>query len=182
MKYLKLWERPEFYAGFNPEEDYLLAVWAKTDHLLDQSNWETIGRDIRAVAARFKFDKPEERMSGVYAGGISPRSSGWVYTWSAGCSLRGSVDYMMIRGDAPQAVIDMGEEILESLEDYCVYDEGHFGELEEMQACEFWESMSIRERADVLREARYDGSIFAARHPYPPSDDTGAIREILNGY
>ncbi len=61
--------------------------------------------------------------------------------------------------------------------DYPVVDEDDWSMLEYDEACEYWERMSVRERADYCERAGI--SIFAARRHYLPQDDRGALYELL---
>lgn len=160
---LELWEHPGSYFGFNPTEDYLLYAKHRESDTITESNYRCIERDVLKLAAAHPFDMPEERMPDSFPsrGGISPRSAGWIYTWKAGSSMVGWIEYMMIRGDAPEAIIDKGHHIMADLSGYPIYDEDDWSELECRQVYEYWASESIRGRMHRLQEA--GDSVFAAR-------------------
>jgi hypothetical protein len=69
-----------------------------------------------------------------------------------------------------------------ALADYPVADESHWSELEFSEACDYWASMSVRDRLEAIEHSHCRGvSIFAARRAELPSDDTGALQQYLNG-
>ncbi|MBK7864345.1 MAG: hypothetical protein IPJ65_38245 [Archangiaceae bacterium] len=91
----------------------------------------------------------------------------------------GWIEWVAIRPGTPAEKIAL--ELAQSLEGYPVLDEDHWCNLEHDEADAYWNSMSVSNRLEVLRRAHYRGSCLAARHDYPPSDDTGYIQEILTG-
>lgn len=97
------------------------------------------------------------------------RESHWAVGW---------VEWIAIH-ESDLTAIDKAQAILNALDDYPVVNEDHWSELEWNEASEYWERMSVRERAEYCKRAEV--SIFAARRDYMPSDDTGALLELLRG-
>jgi hypothetical protein len=94
------------------------------------------------------------------------------------CSMAGWVEWIAIH-ESDTVARDKAQSILDRLDGYPVVDDDHLSELEWGEACEFWEGMTVRGRAILCRDAGV--SIFAARRPYIPRDDSGYIFESLRG-
>jgi hypothetical protein len=90
----------------------------------------------------------------------------------------GWIEYIAIHQDDEKA-LKIADEIMSDLESYPVVNEDHWSNLEYEEACDYWEKMTVRDRAEYC--ARADISIFAARRPYLPQDDTGALFDMLRG-
>lgn len=164
-----VWSHPESYGGFSPDGDIILAVQHRDADALTRSNFACIARDLSAVA----FD------DGRNESAIAKRPD--VYHFRAGCSLVGWIEYLLARPDRGDSLLEECEETLSALADYPVYDESHCSELEWNEAAEFWESLSVRDRAELIRDSKCGASLFAARRADLPSDDSGALFERLRG-
>lgn len=81
--------------------------------------------------------------------------------------------------DAPEPLLIAAAEWLAALADYPVADEADFSELEWSEAAEYWEQMSVRDRAELIRESKCGASIYAARRDTLPDDDSGALMDRL---
>ena len=90
----------------------------------------------------------------------------------------GWVEWIAIHESAA-AKLKTAENILRRLEAYPVLDDDHFSDLEWKEADEQWRRLSVSERVNLCRDAGV--SIFAARHEWPPADDSGYIFEALRG-
>ena len=104
---------------------------------------------------------------------------GWVHDFRAGHWAVGWVEQIIVRRDAPDSVIIMLADIDAALEGYPVYDESHFRELEWTEATDYWSSLSVRDRAEYIRDTGCGASIFAARRGDMPQDDDGSLFEAL---
>lgn len=153
FKFLKKWERPDSYAG---------ADWPDWFVFLGQH------RDSDALT-RSNFECGLARLGGESETVQVIRERHWAVGW---------VEWIAIHESAADK-LDAAETILKRIDAYPVLDDDHFSELEWKEAEQFWASLSLRERVDLCREARV--SIFAARHGYIPSDDSGFIFESLRG-
>lgn len=159
------WTKPQYYAGFSPDGDYLLASQHRDSDSLTRSNWICICQEFETEAFDNRETEYEDRPN--------------VYTWSASHCMVGYVDYLMVRSDAPEETLKAAAMILDKLEQYAVYDEDHWSELENNEACETWSGFSVRDRLEILKGTGV--SIFAARRDYMPDDDCGYIAERLRG-
>ena len=168
---LSIWETPSDYFGFDPVGDIGVAAQNRDSDALSRSNY-------RVAMARL-----------LKAAGQSPEAIGdWdgddmdarpaVYDWRAGHWAVGWVEYLMVRSDAPQAVLGEAQAIADALEDYPALDEDAWSELEYEEAGDFWASLSVRERADYIKDYAPEVSIFAARRDWVPSND-GWLDEVL---
>lgn len=72
---------------------------------------------------------------------------------------------------------EVADGILRALDAYPIADEMDYSELEYERAAGYWETLSVRERADWCR--RYHVSVFAARRAEIPEDLTGALISAL---
>ena len=157
------WTKPGSYWGFSPDGDYCVMSQHRDSDCLSRSNW---------IVACERFNaEPWDNGSENYD------SRPAVYHWRAGHCLVGWVEYLMIRQDAPAEILDLAESMLSNLEGYPVLDESHFSGLETNEVEEYWSSLPVQDRMEYCREAGI--SIFAARRPWIPPEDTGYIYERL---
>ena len=152
-KFLKKWERPDSYAGADWPDYFVFLGQHRDSDALTRSNFE-------CGLARLGGESETVRVI---------RERHWAVGW---------IEWIGVHKSAADK-LDAAETMLEQIDAYPVLDEDDFSELEWKEAEQFWASLSIRERVDLCREARV--SIFAARHGYIPSDDSGYIFERLRG-
>lgn len=162
---LEVWRRPRDYAGFSPDGDYLIASVHRDSDTISRSNWAVLCADLGAE---------------FYASRECTDERPPCYAWRAAHWAVGWIEYLCVRADAPGDLIARAIEWMAALEDYPVADDGHLTDLEYTEACDFWERMRVRERAEYC--ARAGVSIFAARRDELPDDPTGALLQSLNGY
>ena len=93
----------------------------------------------------------------------------WVYDFRASHWAVGWVEHIMVRDDAPESVISTAADIIAAIEDYPVYDESHYSELQQIETDEFWSQCNLRDRIYYCNQMEI--SIFAARRDYAPSGD-----------
>lgn len=94
--------------------------------------------------------------------------------------MTGWVQYLMVRPDAPQAVLDEAQAIADDLAGYPALDEDAWGEAEHEEVTEYWAALSVRERARMIHEyAGEEVSIFAARRNWIPQEDSGSLYDML---
>lgn len=123
---------------------------------LTRSNWEVITKDL---LARF------------------PDS--FLVFHTSHC-LVGRYDHLAVNTGDESAMIALAE-WAHKLDGYPVANEDHWSELEWSEACEYWERMSVADRVDAIQRSGCRDSIFAARRPELPSDDSGGLLAYLNG-
>lgn len=159
------WKHPQYYSGFSPDGDYLIASKHRESEILSQSNFQVALRILTdAISANPGCpDCPEERDEHGYI--IRPD---WVYAWTARCSMVGWIDYLMVRKDAPESVLRESADIVASLADYPVLDDEHYSESQLCAVESYWENASMRERIEHCKDAGV--SIFAARDAHPSGE------------
>lgn len=152
-KHIKRWELPESYAGAEWPEHYVFLGQHRDSDSLGRSNFrcalKALGGESETV--------------------VVVREGHWAVGWVEWIGIHESDDKSLLVAD----------EILEGLDSYPVVNEDDWSELEYDEVCQFWERLSVRERAEYCREAGV--SIFSARRDYLPSDDSGYIYESLRG-
>lgn len=157
------WRKPEAYFGFSPDGDFILYNHYRDSHLIDESNWDYL-------MEAFKPEDYDDR------NGFEERPT--CYIWSAGCSLVGWVEYMMIRHDAPWDLKLKAEKVLERLSNYPILDEDDHSRREWEFVCESWQNMSLKERVHLIQKSG-SCSIFAARRDEIPEDHNGYLFDYL---
>ncbi len=175
---VRTWGQQSDYFGYNPTGHIVVLTMHRDSGALDRSNYTAAVQRL-CQAAGLESLPPLE---GSTFETPDPSEAPVVYDWEASHWAVGWVRYLMVRPDAPAAVLAEAEAIADALESYPALDEMAWSELEWEEAAEFWASMSVRSRADFIREANRLGagiSLFAARRDYLPSDDNGALFEML---
>lgn len=150
---LKRWSLPDSYAG---------AEWPEYFVFLAQH------RDSDSVT-RSNFIRGLEILGGESRTVQIIRERHWAVGW---------VEWIAIH-ESDSAALKEADSIAAALEDYPVVDDEHLCALEWDEAADYWERMNVRDRAEYCKRAGL--SIFAARRDYLPSDDTGALMDILRG-
>lgn len=159
------WQTPRDYRGFSPVGDYLVLSRHRDSDLVAESNWAVACKELGAV----DHDSGElDSRPPVYT--FRPRH--WAVGW---------VEYLLVRPDAPEATRKEAGEILCSLEDYPVLSDEDLSERERESASEHWASLSVRDRAEIIKRVG-NCSIFAARRDYLPRDDNGAVMQCMLDY
>lgn len=153
MTKLSKWTRPDSYYG---------AEWPEYFVFLEQN------RDSDSLS-RSNFMCALDAIGGESDTVTVVRERHWAVGW---------IEWIAIH-ESDLTAVDKAQAILDALDDYPVVNEDHWSELEWNEASEYWERMSVRERAEYCKRAEV--SIFAARRDYMPSDDTGALLELLRG-
>ena len=129
------------YAGETFGEYYCAPVFQHRDSgHLDQSNFAVVLSDL------------EKHGEGVEVN----RTGHWAVGWTETILIHESND----------AALQAADKWAKKLADYPVANEDDFSDREYNAACEYWEGMSIRDRADWCK--RYRVSIFAARSDLIP--------------
>lgn len=154
FKHLKRWTMPESYFG---------EAWPDYFVFLSQH------RDSDSLT-RSNFICGLEALGGESETVLLVRERHWAVGW---------VEWIAIHATDTEA-LDKAEAMLKKIKGYPVLDEDHFSQLEWDEAQAYWESLPLSERVDLCRE--HEISIFAARHPWIPQDDSGGLFERLNGY
>jgi len=130
------------------QQDWLVAPVGQTrdSGCLDKSNFRVVLKDLGDESETVEVH----------------RFGHWACGW---------FEIIIVKPGTPQA--DSVEEWERALADYPVADESDYSELEWETACEYWERMGLRERAEWCE--RSDVSIFAARRDDIPEDPSGEL-------
>lgn len=164
-KILNLWAYPKNYHGADWSDYYVILGQHRDSDILTRCNWQAATETLEALAEQLDaFDDAGDSVVQI------AHDSHWAVGWC---------DTLLVHKNAPPALIAEAESIVKRLRDYPILDENLFSEMEETEANETWNFISLRERIELCAEAGI--SIFHARHKYFPYDDSGYIRERLLG-
>lgn len=155
------WKHPDSYGGFSPDGDYLIVSRTRDGDILSESNWAVACESLKAEAYDGGREHFHERPN--------------AYHWRAGHWACGWIEYLCVRHDAPNSVLQEAGEIVCSLASYPVLSDDDFSEREWNAACDLWERSSVADRVHYLQRAGL--CVFAARRDTLPDDPTGALRE-----
>ena len=169
------WEHPSDYGGFSPLNDAVIAGQSRDSDCLERSNYETIFAHLKGVEEQLADQDPDmyEQAYALNDGDL------FIYDYRAGHWAVGWIETMLMSQHAPDDLQMAVVEVLSVMADYPVFDESHFSELEFTEAGDYWESMSVSERVEIIRDC--GGNIFAARHNYvnENADPSGMVHEYL---
>jgi len=171
-KTLGRWKHPESYGGHSPVGDYTIVGQHRDSDALARSNYKRIFEDL--VKKAIELGQPV----GAYTDYQEDEPKQYVYDFNASHWAVGWVEEVIIKASAPEELIHFAEEIREALDNYPVYDEEHFSELEHTESSEYWARLSVRERCNIIKDKAPEVSIFAGRRDYIP-DNNGGIDEYL---
>lgn len=138
-KHLKLWTMPDNYMGEVWPGYYVFLGQHRDSDSLTRSNFicglKEIGGETETVQV--------------------VRERHWAVGW---------VEWIAIHQDDEKA-LEIADHIMDGLEDYPVVNEDHWSDLEWTEAHDYWQSMGLRERVAMCRDAGV--SIFSARLNQP---------------
>lgn len=171
------WTTPEYYGGFDPVGDVVIAGQSRDSDALARSNYETIFKFLRDTEEQLAEDP--EYAAEFDAAYEKNDHELFIYDFRASHWAVGWVETLLMSRHAPDPLQRVVTEVIESMEVYPCFDEEHYSELEWNETQEYWESLSIGERVDLIRE--HGGNIFAARHDYlnENADPTGSLFDYL---
>ena len=169
---LKLWERPNSYAGAEWPDYYVVVGQHRDSDSLTRSNFAVAMARLKAIEETLTIDGKSPKCCSCIGehcdncGGdgtmpclVNPYESHWAV---------GHVEWIGVHKDSPQALIDEAKAIAEAIEAYPCLSEDHWSELEYSEAMEFWNSLSLSSKVNYCRDAEV--SIFAARRSYDLPD------------
>lgn len=164
---LTIWEHPDSYAGFSPDGDILVVSRTRDSDAMARTNWNA-ARERLCVAAGVDSVAADDSTAPVY----DWRASHWACGW---------VEYLMVSKSAPAAVIAEAQAIADDLDSYPALDEDAWSNLEWEEATDYWASLSVRDRAEMIRDYAPECSLFAARRPWLPENENGGLYDVLRG-
>jgi len=131
---MSAWDDESNYIGSRVDGYFVYAMNRDSDSLT-RSNFDCIARDLRKEAEKHGApDCIEEHEFGHWA-------CGWV-------------KQLILASNAPEALFRAAEAIHADLEDYPVYNEDHWSELEYNEAADFWDSFRPRDKVQEAAHAR----------------------------
>lgn len=154
LKAIKRWTLPDSYCGAHWDEWFIFIGQNRDSSALDRSNFECALKALGGESDTIQV----------------VRERHWAVGW---------VEWIAIHELDEKALIE-ADEMLCALSDYPILDESHFSELEWSEAESYWASLRLSERVELCQEAGV--SVFAARHDWLPSSDSGYIYERCVGY
>lgn len=157
-----VWKHPANYGGHSPEGHYCIYSQNRDSDSVTRSNYRKILEELKSLD---KLHNVEDEPS--------------VYDFRAGHWACGWVEYIIVRNDAPQIILECAGEFICAIADYPVYDDEDHSELQLTEAAQYWQTLSVKERAELIRDTQCGASIFAARRDELPADDSGALLERL---
>jgi hypothetical protein len=125
-------------------DGYIVLTRNRDSDALTRSNW-AVGKSMLPNAEVYRF-------------------SHWAFGW---------FEHLIVPTNAPDELLIAAAKIVDDLEDYPVLDDSHFSDLEYDEACEYWESSSMRTRIELCH--RHGVSIFAARREEMPETPSGEL-------
>jgi len=156
---MEKWKSPSEYAGFDPVGDYVLYARTRDSALITNCNWDELVKAMEPGKAECINAKRYPDTEDV----IVPA----VYTFSAGHWACGWVEYLMVRAEASQDVIDKAQALEDALEGYPILNDSAYYEKVSEASQEYWDSMSMAEKVSTWVEHKdSETSLFAVRRGY----------------
>lgn len=156
METMKKWRKADNYGGEDMSEYYICYSRTRDSGPLERSNFECISKE---------FDIDEDTYENAAGTVINCHFRHWACGW---------IDAIMIHESDEEAVLK-GNDIKSKLEQYAVYDDSHFCDLQTDEAVAYWAGMSYRERIRYCVDCEV--SIFAARRDIPELDVLESLEE-----
>lgn len=157
-----VWTHPDNYGGHSPEGHYCIYSQNRDSDSVTRSNYRRILEELKHADETQSHDAEPS-----------------VYDFRAGHWACGWIEYIIVRNDAPDSVLQIAGEFICAIADFPVYDEKDHSALEYEEAAQYWQTLSPRERAELIRDTQCGASIFAARRDELPADDSGALFQRL---
>ena len=168
---MEKWNSPSDYAGFNPIGDYVLYTKTRDSALITEHNWDEMVKAMNPGEAECFNAKRYPDIDDVTVPAV--------YTFRAGHWACGWVEYLMVRAEADDAIIEKAQALDDALEGYPILNEDGYYEKVAESVSSYWEAMSLRERIRTCVE--YGLSMYAARRECGYSQD-GADNTSLEEY
>lgn len=166
------WTHPSDYGGFSPDGDYIIVSRTRDSNCLEESNYFTAFNSLKRVAEPFRT--PPEAPNEIWRD--------WVYDFRAGHWACGWVEYLLVRADAPDEILEAAGEIVCSLADYPVLDEEDLSEREVEAVMTYWRGLPNKWRLDEWKRCRSPySSYLGIRRDSLPHEDENLFDHLRNG-
>lgn len=169
-RFIHPWERASDYAGADLRGWYTVYSQTRDEGIGVQVNYRLIYEKLRKLNTEIE-DGDGELVDSVTDARFGHWACGWYET-------------ILIHRSNTKA-LDLAEQIMRGVDQYPLVDDIATSEEQWAQAQEQWESMSIRERCELMRDElgywieRGTVSLFAARRDELPEDPQGSLLEAL---
>jgi hypothetical protein len=169
------WEHPSYYGGFSPIDDVVIAGQSRDSDCLERSNYETIFAHLKLMEETLSKQYPEAFSKAYKAN----EDALLIYDFRARHWAVGWVETLLMSQHAPDCLQMEVVAVLDAMADYPYFDESHYEELEWNEVNDYWASMGVGERVEIIQE--HGGNIFAARHDYlsENADPSGSVFDYL---
>jgi len=154
---LTVWKKPNDYCGFSPDGDYLIYNRNRNSSILENSNYEQILRELQNIDSNNTYDF---------------RVNHFAYGW---------VEYILIKKNSSNELIEKAIDITAGLSNYLVYDDEDYSEKQNDAINEYWDNnFTLKEKIELCK--KYNISIFAARcnNVWDISNDWDVSNDIYN--
>jgi len=162
--HLQPYSVPSNYFGTTWHGWYAVAGMSRDSDTIERSNFRVIEKALRAI--------PDVEVPGTEDPSDSLLAESGVQVTRCNHFAVGWVDTIYVHGSHEEA-LKLADKLVGAIADYPILDECDHGTLELEQAADCWERFSLRDRVDAC--ARFDVSIFAARHNEVPEDPRGEL-------
>lgn len=181
---LDVWETPSDYAGYDPVGHYGVIGMNRDSKLLDRVNWDVaLERMAKAAGIEVVPNLADAQPDRSIMLGGDPDAAPDVYWWEASHWACGWVRYLMVKPDAPEAVLDAAEGIRSDFASYPILDDDRFMEAEQEAVEKEWAETDPSDRLEwYIRPANKQGASIpdaAAADNDLPEDDSGSLYELL---
>ena len=162
------YERPSHYFGAHHDGTCTLISTHRDAGSLTRSNWECIVAALKEIEPEAEYESHGQFGQGF----VIP--NGWYITRER-CSMFGWHETLRISPKASDKVKAFAESTLNALDQYPVFDEDHWSELETEEAEMMWRDEDVKWRIKHIQQfnewARATVSIFAARRDWIANEE-----------
>ena len=134
------WEHPPSYGGHSPVGDFLIYSQNRDSSILQNVNYDEILRVL--LEEQEKHPEAPEVEGEEY--------TPWVYDFRAGHWGCGWVEYIIVRKEAPEALLTLAGEIFCALSDYPVFCDNLYSEAQHEAIEDYWIRCGSQEKMDYL--------------------------------
>ena len=161
------WEHQNDYGGYNPLEYYVIYSRDRDSQILVNVNYTAILETLeRMNPTDYENEAPAHDF----------RASRWPWLPdSQPVRAVGWIEYIIVKNDAPNAMLIKAAEIVCALAYYPVLDEKTYSDAQWDAMIDYWDSCSMSDRIDYCRDN--GDSIFAARSDIIPDGVLNEFRD-----
>ena len=154
---MEKWTYPKDYFGIDPQGYSILVAQNRDSNALTRSNFETISKEMKCI----NWDNDSMNSAPNV---INIRQGHWACGW---------LELLLVKNNTK--AYKKALEIEKQLDEYPVFDESHWSQLEWDEMADYWAGMDLQDRIDLCKE--HEQSIFSARFDYIP--DNCSLKDAL---